>query len=1082
MRRQFLLLLIILPTGFLIGQDFINLWTDVAESTLRTNQERVIIPEKGRTMSLETQALRAALASAPLENTKAAKNNPLLLALPNPGGGMDQFAIYESPIMEDGLATKFPAIKTYAGKNLENPSILVRFDLTIFGFHAMVMAGDATYFIDPYYRNASDNYISYYKKDFQTDKTFVCEVGEAAFEMTTSFRNGPNPVGEELRTYRLAVATKGAYAQYFGGTVEGALSGIVTTMNRVNGVYERDVSVRMILIENNDLIIFTDSNTDPYGSGSELGTNQEVIDEIIGNENYDIGHLFDVGGGGVAFLQSVCNPDFKARGYTSLNPPTGDPFDIDYVAHEMGHQYGGNHTFNSISGACNGNGNPNTSYEPGSATTIMGYAGICGSDNLQLNSDDHFHVISFDEMAQFTLFGGGNNCPVVLPTENTPPTVDAGPGGWIIPLSTPFELEGAATDVEEDSLTFCWEQFDLGPFGSPNNPEGNAPLFRSFSPTTNPVRVFPRIADLVNNTTSIGERLPDYARDLTFRLTVRDNFGFGGGVDHDEIQFSVTDIAGPFRVTSQNDGGQWIAGSTQQVEWDIANTNIPPISASEVNIYLSLDGGFTYPILLKENTPNDGIESILVPDTLSENVRVKVKAAGNIFFDINDEDIAIETPTAAGFFIEANNPNQVVCSGDPLIYDFEFSFVLDQPDMLELSVNNLPEGLEAMVESEFQDEVGRAQVEILGAETLAPDDYNLQLEAISGAVSTTIGLGFSVFDVALNNVALVYPIAEQLQVSTLDTFFWEPIPNAIFYEIEVATDPDFTDVQYAETLLDQSFFSPENPLIDSTNYYWRVRAGNESCGFGPFSEALTFTTEVHRCISFFPNDTPVPFDNFPFLISRIDVPENLPIRDVNVLNIQGEYTPVSDLLFRLTSPQGPTIELIPKQCDDETSFDISLDDEAEEEDIPCPYNDGGTYEPEDRLAVYDDQDAIGQWRLFIFDQDDEGQLDNWELEICYALTITNTEEKNRLPGHFAIYPNPSREQVVIDFEIAAAAALNIQVFSLAGQLLHQSGQKTYDSGHNRTLLNLKNLPAGMLLLHVVNETGSRVFTEKLIKQ
>ena len=310
--------------------------------------------------------------------------------------------------------------------------------------------------------------------------------------MSRNNTSGPNPIGDVLRTYRLAVAATGEYTQFHGGTVEDALAAIATTMNRVNGVYERELSSRMILVDSNHLIIFTDPNTDPYGGGNSLGTNQTVVDNNIGNANYDIGHLMTQGGGGVASLRSVCDNGDKARGLTGLAQPVGDPFDIDFVAHEIGHQFGGNHTFNSTTGSCNGNRVSNAAYEPGGATTIMGYAGICGANNIQLNSDDYFHNRSLEEIVNHIVLGQGNSCATMIPTENTAPVVDAGPDGYVIPVSTPFELIGSATDLEDTTLTYAWEQFDLGPSGDYDDPQGNAPLFRSFQPDTLPVRVFPR--------------------------------------------------------------------------------------------------------------------------------------------------------------------------------------------------------------------------------------------------------------------------------------------------------------------------------------------------------------------------------------------------------------------------------------------------------------------------------------------------------------------------------------------------------------------------------------------------------------
>src|SRR5690606_18588110 len=282
--------------------------------------------------------------------------------------------------------------------------------------------------------------------------------------------------------------------------------------------------------------------------------------------------------------------------------PTGDVFYVDYVAHEMGRQFGATHTLNSTpSSFCSGNRSAGTAYDPGLGSTIMAYAGICGADNIQGNSDDYFHVGSFVQIRAYTESGSGNNCPVKTPTGNAPPVADATQGAnWVIPIGTPFELTGSAIDSDDDDLTYCWEEYDLGPAGSPNNPSGNAPIFRSFDPVSTPSRVFPRWFDIVNNTQTQGEILPSYARNLRFRLTVRDGHG---GVHYDEAELLSVAAVGPFQVTYPNALGiVWQAGTNETVTWNVNGTNGAPVNCANVDILLSTDGGFTYPHAILLNT------------------------------------------------------------------------------------------------------------------------------------------------------------------------------------------------------------------------------------------------------------------------------------------------------------------------------------------------------------------------------------------------------------------------------------------------------------------------------------------------
>ncbi|MEO8446360.1 MAG: zinc-dependent metalloprotease family protein [bacterium] len=622
-------------------------WSDIREGSFNIKGERRIVPANYRTVKSNVPELTSLLQNAPFEFTDRAKNSPLLIELPMPNGSMSKFSVSEYNIMEDELAAKFPETKTYNIKGIDDPYATGKIDITPAGFHGMVLSVRGNYFIDPYSSNEKEIYISYYKTELAPKQQFECLTeSNATDENGINFTQGFFTTGNELRTYRLALAATGEYTTFHGGTVVLGMAAITTAMNRVNGVYEKDLAVRMVLIANNDLLVYTTAATDPYtnnNGNTMLGQNQTNIDQVIGSANYDIGHVFSTGGGGVAFLACVCSNGSKARGVTGLPTPTGDPFYIDYVAHEMGHQFSGNHSFNSQQSACgSGNRNAGTAWEPGSGSTIMGYAGICGSDNTQSNSDALFHTGNFTEMVIFTQIAAGNTCAVITPTGNTHPTVTVPASGFTIPVGTPFQLTGSGTDAETpNSLTYIWEEMDLGPAGSPSNPTGTAPIFRSFRADTSSTRIFPRLSNLLANNTVIGERLPTYTRALSFRLTVRDNAIAGGGVDYSLVEFNADQTAGPFLVTQPNTNVTWNSNIAQTVTWDVANTTAAPVSVANVNIKLSTDGGNTFPTMLAANTPNDGSQSVTLPSLNIINARIKVESIGNIFFDLSNTNFTI---------------------------------------------------------------------------------------------------------------------------------------------------------------------------------------------------------------------------------------------------------------------------------------------------------------------------------------------------------------------------------------------------------------------------------------------------------
>lgn len=632
----------------LFAQENNSVWTDIPESAIRNKDPKAVRPVRYRSIKLNLNSFRNILNASPFERSDRAVNSPFVIELPAPDGRLSKFSVTEYSMMEAGLASQFPEIKTYSVKGIDDPYASGKIDITMFGFHGMILTARGDYFIDPASIDNTENYISYYKSDYFSKGKFECLVNEQLYN--SDFNNNNNSIltGQQLRTYRLACAATGEYTAVFGGTVSAGQAAIVTAINRVNGVYEREVSVRMVLVANNTNIVFTNSATDPYtnSSGSTmLGQNQTTLDNVtyIGSANYDFGHVFSTGGGGVAGLGVVCSSGNKARGVTGLPSPIGDPFYIDYVAHEMGHQFGGNHTFNSVTSNCGGgNRNASTAWEPGSGSTIMPYAGICGADDLQPHSDDYFHIGSVGEITAYTQTGGGNSCPVTTNTGNTPPTVTVPAGGFTIPVNTPFQLTGSATDAETpNTLTYCWEEFDTGPSGSPNSPSGNAPIFRSFKPDTSSTRVFPKFSDLLNNTQTIGEILPSYTRSLIFRLSARDNSAGGGGINYSSITFNVNSGAGPFLVTQPNTNVSWNTGIPQTVTWNVANTTASPVSCALVNIKLSTDGGYTYPVTLVSNTSNDGSQSVVLPGVNTSAARIKVESVGNIFFDISNVNFTI---------------------------------------------------------------------------------------------------------------------------------------------------------------------------------------------------------------------------------------------------------------------------------------------------------------------------------------------------------------------------------------------------------------------------------------------------------
>ncbi|WP_461587329.1 immunoglobulin-like domain-containing protein [Winogradskyella sp.] len=639
MKIKLLLFIVMMTTTFMWSQNR-SIWQ---VQSLKTN---TVLKEHHQSLrdysvfSLNTNALRQSLTSAP-NRTVSKLRSKTIISFPNSEGKLLRFAIKEASVMHPELQAKYPNIRSYAGQGIDDATSILRFSITPQGFSGIIMSshGENT-FIEQVSKD-SNLYITYNRKSrINYEDEFECQVMGMArkkVKKTQGFLM-KNANDATLRTYRLAVATTGEYTSYHGGTKAQALAAINSTMTRVNAIFENDFNVTMVLIPNNDDVIYTNGGSDPFGSTGQYNSQlQSTLTSVIGEANYDVGHLFSTNGdnGNAGCIGCVCVDNQKGRGWTARVIPEGDPFDVDYVAHELGHQFGANHTFSFR------NEGTNAHFEPGSGTTIMGYAGITGATDVQQNSDPYFHWYSIQQVTNYVQ---NTSCAVTTGTGNATPTVSAG-NNYTIPKGTAFVLEGTASDADSgDVLTYCWEQADENDAATtyPSTTATTGVAFRSYSPTTDNKRYFPRLSTIKSGATSWQwEAVPNVARTLNFRLTVRDNVAGGAANNSDDMVVTVNGTAGPFVVNSPNTNVTWNAGTVQTVTWNVAGTTGNGVNAANVDIFLSTDGGDTYPIALASGVPNDGSHDIVVPNNQGTQNRVMVRGSGNIFFDISNANFEI---------------------------------------------------------------------------------------------------------------------------------------------------------------------------------------------------------------------------------------------------------------------------------------------------------------------------------------------------------------------------------------------------------------------------------------------------------
>ena len=630
-----------------------ELWQDDIEKPSQTSNATY---QKARFLTLDNEQMRAQLkpvisrGKAYKRNTKTnTTQNAEVIDLPLPNCDLISVSVIEAKVLPDNLKVKYPNIMTF--KVLPDSRIVSgRLDTTPNGFHGMLQTREGeTIFIDPVTQSLENSnqpkYVSYRKStqkhDTDHNTPFSCSVAieqEVAARRSRSIASkGVSRSSKSLLNYRIAIAATGEYTAKHGGTVASALSAIVTTLNRVNQVYEQDLGIHLSLVENNDLLIYTDASSDPYNAGNGgdkhalLVQNQDNINAIIGASNYDVGHLFSTSGGGLAAIASVCNDNKKAQG-VSGSQYVNDSFALDFVAHEIAHQFGATHSFNGIQGLCAGKTRTaRTAFEPGSGSSIMSYAGYCGGDDLQRNSDAMFHIGSIQQIRSYVTNNSGNSCGIQSTANNSAPKVNAGKN-YIIPAQTPFELQGSATDIDNDPLVYSWEQVDAGSASPTDLDRGDNALFRIHLPSQSRKRSFPPISDILSHTTNRGEKLPSQQRLMNFRFVVQDSHNI---TQSDNMAVQVWRTGSRFALNLPR--SQYTIGETYKILWNVANTDKTPVNCENVDIALSVNGGFQFNYILGENVPNTGEAWVTIPSDIvaTSKGRFKLSCSDNIFFALS---------------------------------------------------------------------------------------------------------------------------------------------------------------------------------------------------------------------------------------------------------------------------------------------------------------------------------------------------------------------------------------------------------------------------------------------------------------
>ena len=960
-----------------------------------------------RFFKFDHQQLKTEISSSKSQKTTT-YSPKILLMLPNENGIEEEFVLLNSPVLSPKLQSKHLNIKTFVGSSKSRPNVKARVSYSALGLNAWIMLPDGKHhFIQPL-RKTENTYFSY-PRSKRNSVSFSCKTS-SEIENTASEVKTVNTMGErskiasDLKTFRIAISGSGGYTKIWGdddpenGTnEEDAFAAVISTIHRVNEVFENDFGIHLELVSDLSLI-YPDSDTDPYTSNISNQL-QSTLDEVLGSENYDLGHLFAFSGSGngdAGSVGNVCQEGKKGSAFSShpfqgsnSEPFMNDYFDIDFVAHEIGHQFGAFHTYSYAYE------NGSNSAEPGSGTTIMGYAGITGPDDVVRHSDPYFHYYSIQEVLSYI---ESNTCFTSSMNENQAPVIEAGPN-LTIPSGTAYELIAIAEDPEGAPIHYCWEQLDKGQvshdnFG-PNRPIG--PQARSLPPSLSPIRTIPRMESvLTGNLTQTNPRVnqawetvSNVERRLSWGLSVRDSyrqtFGQQGQVSFDARVLTVNAAAGPFVINSQNENRViWEAGAREQIAWEVANTDIAPINTQTVNILLSTDGGQTFPTALASGTLNDGIAHIIVPDTVTTNqARIKIIPNNSIYFTVNTQDIEIkEMP----FVISLDTYSHEVCNQDNVTYNYEYRTFSGFNEAVSLSIENLPPGVMARLNpTNISKNGSTGSIKLSGLNVINSQDFILNLLAVSTSASRTIPLELMVRNDSIDPVQLLLPLDQTTQVSRTILLSWAKDINVNSYRLELSKSEDFEDIILTKNTSLTSFTL--NDLDFATDFYWRVKSINP-CEESNFT-TNKFSTIIVNCNTYTADDLPQRIKDSNNLSGVTNVDLNIIdmaiIEDLNV-HVSIDHSYIGDISIKLLTPDNKLIKLSQNLGDKLKDYTNTVFDQEAEDPIVFaipPFT--GSYRPFESLSSLRGKNLNGRWRLIIEDNFEgvSGFLKEFSIAACY---------------------------------------------------------------------------------------------------
>ena len=933
------------------------------------------------------------------------------LVVPTRDGGMSTLRLEEASVFAPAMRARYASIRTFRGYEVgTGHAVAVTQDAL--GLYVYVADPAGSWQIEPVGMDRAQLGLTDDLGPAAVAPPLSCGYDAATHARLDKATAPAAPEGAKAldqiqkRVYVMALASTGEFSTRYGGTKESVNAAFARSINVLNAITLTEVAVEFKLHPLNDTLIFLNAALDPYRTPnlgtSMLSENPDAINSRILLSTYDIGHVFTNGCSDVGGVVSgrVCDNFGKARGVT-CHYATLERIVRDVMAHEVAHQFAVAHSWNNCPGS-DGQRAGGSAFEPGSGSTIMSYQGSCGpANNVQATGNDvYYHVHSLDQFISFSRRGGGSGCADVIPVANNEPIVTiASPGGVTIPRETPFVLEGSATDPDGDELFFVWEQYDLGRAVNLCDQAEDSPLFRSLPPSTaGNVRYFPNLNTVRDGATDCEEQLPRFTRDLNFRLTARDRAPVGGGSVWEQITLGVDAASGPFRVTSQaNRGTVYSSGEFVTVTWDVAGTNVAPVSCTQVDILMSVDDGRTFPYVLAENTNNDGSEGVTLPTIETTRARFMVRSEGNVFYSMGPTRFEIVTPTAPGFTFSPSEQTTFLCLPDTATVELFTSSLLGFMGEITLEIDaNLPNGVTATLDRTTltPGEAARLTVDFNGYD--ATDSLRIVVTASAdGVENASRELLFDVVSNNFNDLRLLGPSNGAEGVSELPTFRFNAADAADSFLIEVSPDPNFGFGTFE--IVDPNPDSSQLGFLLESNevYFWRVVPSNR-CGRAVDVPINAFATAAASCQSFVNDETVALGPNRRY---KVDIPVVVPqsgrASDVNVPLVDLSYSDINDIIVSVRAPSGDSVILHARNCAGSllrSGYD-DISPIPRGSCTPLP-NDRAIRRPFSPLSRFEGQEISGEWILSInvvTPSSTGGEFREFEIEFCAKIVSAPPE-------------------------------------------------------------------------------------------